>query len=217
MTFRIYTATAILGLSAACSGGGSVQEKDFIPIDNQFAAFVANTQAIADRQGYVSFGTFSDYTAVDNIPMGGTLTYDGYMALFLDGRPSNPEGDVSQIPNPSHIGSLALAVNLDAQTDPLTGVARGFYDADTTQVYAGQLEFRNSVRNPDQNTPTRAAFDTDIAGTITRPSDGLAFTIDAVAGGVFVGADARGFAGIINGEVRTINGTDNFVGAYLAD
>ena len=209
MTKRIFGFFPIAFLAACSSGGGG-------DANSPFASFVAATQAIADNNGYESFGSFDNYSDPAMIPPGGNAEYDGYVALYLEGNPVGVDGSPSTIPNPSHIGRADLTVNFGEANNYLTGSATEFYDETNEEAYTGSLTFANGQQNPGQNEPFDPAWEVDIDGSLTSPG-GMQYDIDASAGGVFVGPALDGIAGIIEGDVTVSGETSSFVGAYLAE
>lgn len=187
MVARVTAPLALLVLAAGCSGdtGGSDAA--------DYARRLSEAGALADRV------TNDQVTPDAGIPRAGSVTYEGYTAVNLEG---STDGAL--------IGDTTLVA--DFADDGLSGRADNFIGTvagGRTQDYAGSLLIDGQVGLAGRNSVTA-----EIGGRLT--GDGTTIRVESLLFGGFTGADASGLALAGPGATATVNGVRQAAGVAVA-
>lgn len=202
------TLIAVIALSA-CGGARTSTSAPFVaqtppktivpaPVAPARTSFA--TQEATRRAMLNDFATL-DLTPVRNLPLRGTLTYDGILNTSL--------GD-----NRQAIGDLNLDVSLGG-IDRITGGVTNLVD-DRNRPYKGQLSLINGAFDAvpfDGDYQARAG----LTGLLTSP-DLRQLSVSGQLEGDVLGRDAQAFEGIVTGAVKVDGGPQQPIkGGALAD
>lgn len=208
-------ACLVLGLLAACGGGGGTAPVSQNPVlpgpstpENPIPRTTTGLRGAAvDLLDDWAPGDVPTYTTLSVVPTTGRATYAGFVYGDLS--------DDSDAINDSLIGRLSLTVAFSATSAGFTGTAGDFVDSrddplsGTLTVSGGDL---NRGGNPASDATLRGIA---VAGVL-RDGDNVAYDVGIQLEGDFLGVTAQAIGGEAIGRVSVGGENQNFDGGFVA-